>query len=309
MVAEVDHLKKRIGDLEDAELEVMEQLESAVAARQRTACPRRRLGDALTETTARRDKQLAALDAEIAQRRTERGRIAPEIDPPLLRLYDKIARPPRRRRAAEAAAGAPPVCQLFEVNAADSARSPQRPRTSAALRECSRILVRTARSGLCGAGPVSLALSCAQGRSADELPAELAEGLAASDPAWKCPTPPPPDVLAAAEQAAPRPRLPDLDRTNVELGHHRSGGPRDLDQALPACARGRVPRTVRIAETWPHSLLRRPVDLEAHRRGMTLYADHRTQLHPPVLSEDAAACPTKFGRRCCGPSSSIPAGR
>ena len=35
MVAEVDHLRKRIGDLEDAELEVMEQLEAAVAEQAR----------------------------------------------------------------------------------------------------------------------------------------------------------------------------------------------------------------------------------------------------------------------------------
>ena len=33
-----------------------------------------------------------------------------------------------------------------------------------------------------------------------------------------------------------------------------------------------------------------PIDLEAHRRGMTLYApDRRTPLHPLVLSEGAAS--------------------
>jgi len=35
MVAEVDHLKKRISDLEDAELEVMEQLEAAMSGREK----------------------------------------------------------------------------------------------------------------------------------------------------------------------------------------------------------------------------------------------------------------------------------
>ena len=39
MVEEVEHLKKRIGDLEDAELEVMEQLESATAAPRPAANP------------------------------------------------------------------------------------------------------------------------------------------------------------------------------------------------------------------------------------------------------------------------------
>ena len=33
-----------------------------------------------------------------------------------------------------------------------------------------------------------------------------------------------------------------------------------------------------------------PVDVEAHRRGETLYgADSKVPLHPPVLSEDAAS--------------------
>ena len=148
MVAEVDHLKKRIGDLEDAELEVMEQLESAVATRQRLRARAVELQNALAETTARRDQQLAALDDEIAQRRTERGRIAPEIDPPLLGLYDKIAASHGGVGAAELRARRCTGCQL-EVNAADLG-------TFAAAaddevlrcEECSRILVRTAQSGL-----------------------------------------------------------------------------------------------------------------------------------------------------------------
>jgi hypothetical protein len=35
MVEEVSHLKKRINDLEDAELDVMEQLEAAVTDREK----------------------------------------------------------------------------------------------------------------------------------------------------------------------------------------------------------------------------------------------------------------------------------
>jgi uncharacterized protein len=148
MVAEVDHLRKRIGDLEDAELEVMEQLESAVAARQGLRARAVELENALAETTGRRDEQLAALDAEIAQRRTERGRIAPEVDPPLLSLYDKIAGSHGGVGAAELRARRCTGCQL-EVNAADLG-------TFAAAaddevlrcEECSRILVRTAQSGL-----------------------------------------------------------------------------------------------------------------------------------------------------------------
>ena len=148
MVAEVDHLKKRIGDLEDAELEVMEQLESAVAARQRLRARAVELENALAGTTARRDEQLASLDAEIAQRRAERGQIAAEIDPALLGLYDKIAASHGGVGAAELRARRCTGCQL-QVNAADLG-------TFAAAaddevlrcEECSRILIRTAQSGL-----------------------------------------------------------------------------------------------------------------------------------------------------------------
>jgi uncharacterized protein len=148
MVAEVDHLRKRIGDLEDAELEVMEQLESAIATRERLRARAVELEDAVAQTTARRDDQLAALDREIAQRRAERAEIAPEIDRALLSLYDKVAASHGGVGAAELRTRRCTGCQL-EVNAADLG-------TFAAAaddevlrcEECSRILVRTAQSGL-----------------------------------------------------------------------------------------------------------------------------------------------------------------
>ncbi len=148
MVAEVDHLKKRIADLEDAELDVMEQLESAVAARERLRTRAVELGDALAQTSARRDEQLATIDAEIGQRRATRSEIAPEIDSALLGLYDKVAASHGGVGAAELRTRRCTGCQL-EVNAADLG-------TFAAAaddevlrcEECSRILVRTAQSGL-----------------------------------------------------------------------------------------------------------------------------------------------------------------
>ena len=148
MVAEVDHLRRRIGDLEDAELEVMEQLESAVASRERLRARAVELENALAQTTGRRDEKLAGLDGEIAQRRAERGEIAPNIDRSLLSLYDKVAASHGGVGAAELRARRCTGCQL-EVNAADLG-------TFAAAaddevlrcEECSRILVRTAQSGL-----------------------------------------------------------------------------------------------------------------------------------------------------------------
>jgi predicted nucleic acid-binding Zn-ribbon protein len=148
MVAEVDHLKKRIGDLEDAELEVMEQLEQAVAERDRLRGRTEDLTAAVAEVTGRRDEQLAALDAQISQRRTERAAIVPTIEPPLLTLYDRVAASHGGVGAAELRARRCTGCQL-EVNAADLRGFAAAP-ADEVLRceECSRILVRTANSGL-----------------------------------------------------------------------------------------------------------------------------------------------------------------
>ena len=125
----------------------------------------------------------------------------------------------------------------------------------------------------------------------DELPAELAEGLAAIRSSLEVPDAFPAEVQAAAEQAAARPRLPELDRTDIELITIDPEGSRDLDQALHITREGDGYRvSYAIADVAAFVSAGDPVDLEAHRRGMTLYApDHRTPLHPPVLSEDAAS--------------------
>ena len=73
MVEEVEHLKKRIGDLEDAELEVMEQLETATAAREQLRARAGELDRELADAgTPSRDLQLAELDNEMGEQRAER---------------------------------------------------------------------------------------------------------------------------------------------------------------------------------------------------------------------------------------------
>jgi predicted nucleic acid-binding Zn-ribbon protein len=126
----------------------MEQLEAAVAARDKLRARSVELQDALVQTTARRDEQLAALDAEIARRRAERSEIAPEIDSPLLGLYDKVAASHGGVGAAELRSRRCTGCQL-EVNAADLGRfAAAADNEVLRCEECSRILVRTAQSGL-----------------------------------------------------------------------------------------------------------------------------------------------------------------
>ena len=105
------------------------------------------------------------------------------------------------------------------------------------------------------------------------------------------PTAFPPDVLTAAEQAAARPDLPSQDATELPFLTIDPPGSTDLDQAMHLERRGNGYR-VRYAIADVGAFVRpgSAIDVEAHRRGETLYSpDQRTPLHPPVLSEGAAS--------------------
>ena len=101
----------------------------------------------------------------------------------------------------------------------------------------------------------------------------------------------PASVHDAAAAAAASPRLPSLDRRDLELVTIDPEGSRDLDQAVFVEAAGDgFTVWYAIADVAAFVTPGDPVDLEAHRRGQTLYAPHRrTPLHPPELSEDAAS--------------------
>ncbi len=101
----------------------------------------------------------------------------------------------------------------------------------------------------------------------------------------------PAQVLEDAERAAAAPDLPSRDLTDVEFVTVDPPGSTDLDQALHI-GRSGDGFTVQyaIADVPAFVVPGRPVDVEARRRGQTLYApDGRTPLHPPVLSEGAAS--------------------
>ena len=101
----------------------------------------------------------------------------------------------------------------------------------------------------------------------------------------------PPEVVAAAEQAARNPRLPDLDRTDLPLVTIDPPTAQDLDQAMhiERDGDGYVVHYA-IADVAAFVTPGDPVDEEANRRGETLYgADSKIPLHPEVLSEHAAS--------------------
>ncbi|NPC96557.1 RNB domain-containing ribonuclease [Nocardioides sp. zg-DK7169] len=101
----------------------------------------------------------------------------------------------------------------------------------------------------------------------------------------------PGDVEATARESAAAPVLPELDRTDLPMLTIDPPGARDLDQALHI-ARDGDGYVVHYAIADVAAFVRPgdPVDLEARRRGETLYgADAAVPLHPRVLSEDAAS--------------------
>jgi exoribonuclease R len=101
----------------------------------------------------------------------------------------------------------------------------------------------------------------------------------------------PAEVEEAAAAAAANPRLPELDRTDIPFVTLDPEGALDLDQALhiERDGSGYVVHYA-IADVAAFVSPGDPVDVEANRRGETLYgADSKVPLHPTVLSEDAAS--------------------
>ena len=100
-----------------------------------------------------------------------------------------------------------------------------------------------------------------------------------------------PEVEQVARGAAQSVRLPALDRTDLELVTIDPPTAQDLDQALhiEATATGYTVHYA-IADVAAFVSPGDAVDLEAHRRGETLYgADSKVPLHPKVISESAGS--------------------
>ncbi|HWJ10089.1 MAG TPA: RNB domain-containing ribonuclease [Nocardioides sp.] len=126
--------------------------------------------------------------------------------------------------------------------------------------------------------------------------AVLQEGLQAIAEELELPGEFPADVTAAAEQAAADVVLPELDRTDLPFITIDPEGSMDLDQAVhieradAGDDQGGFVVHYAIADVASFVRPGDPVDLEAHRRGETLYgAGGRIPLHPPALSEGAAS--------------------
>jgi exoribonuclease R len=119
----------------------------------------------------------------------------------------------------------------------------------------------------------------------------LSQGLAALRVRYQVPAGFPPEVLAAADLAAKQPLTGHVDRTDLPFVTLDPATSTDLDQAFVIERRGAdLILRYAIADVAWFVADGGPIDLEAWRRGMTVYLpDGRAGLYPPVLSENAAS--------------------
>ncbi|MHA6512340.1 zinc ribbon domain-containing protein [Tessaracoccus sp. Z1128] len=144
---EVEHLKRRISDLEDTELELMGRLEDAAAHRDRIVARRTEIEVRLREEVATRDEQVARLSQEARDLSLTRAPLVGRLPAPLVALYEKM-RASSGLGAALLKAGRCGGCQLqLTVSDLDTYRRASEHQVLRCV-ECDRILVRTAESGL-----------------------------------------------------------------------------------------------------------------------------------------------------------------
>ena len=128
-------------------------------------------------------------------------------------------------------------------------------------------------------------------RLAGPRPTEIQASLTELRRQMKIPVGYPDEVLADAKRAIAAVELPDADETAIEFLTIDPPESKDLDQALHIERRGSGYRVrYAIADVAAFVAPGSPLDEEAHRRGVTLYApDGNTRLYPPELSEGAAS--------------------
>ncbi|MFD1826459.1 MULTISPECIES: zinc ribbon domain-containing protein [Mumia] len=145
---EIVALDRRIGSLEDAELEVMEELEGAQSELALATDALAALDARIAEELGGLDDATSEIDAKAEALRAERGAAVERVADPLLTLYEKV-------RNSHGGVGAAALrhkrcegCRL-EINGADLREIASKP-SDEVLRcpECDRILVRTHEAGL-----------------------------------------------------------------------------------------------------------------------------------------------------------------
>lgn len=145
---ELESLGKRQLDLEDVELEVMERVEGAKAAVEVLAQQKKDFSAQLEVVSAELDYELAALEVDLINVRTERESLAAAMPAEFLALYEKIRKGHQGMGAAKLHRGQCEGCRLTippqEINSIKAAS----PDEVIQCEECRCILIRTADSGI-----------------------------------------------------------------------------------------------------------------------------------------------------------------
>jgi uncharacterized protein len=144
---ELATLLRRKNELEDAELELMEQRESAQSILDGVLTRLAEARTARADTEARRDQILSELDKERDEKSASRAPLVGDLPAELVQLYEKV-REMTGMGAAMLRAGRCEGCRL-ELSGSERARvRGADPDEVVQCEECRRILVRTNESGL-----------------------------------------------------------------------------------------------------------------------------------------------------------------
>jgi uncharacterized protein len=148
MQHELESLERRIGSLEDDELEVMEKLEEAQGELAKLERMVAETDEQIAALSATRDEKLAGVDEELARVTTDRGPAVDGLPADLLALYDRLREQKGGVGAAELRARQCGGCRLSldagELATIKASGDDEVVRCA----ECQRILVRTPESGL-----------------------------------------------------------------------------------------------------------------------------------------------------------------
>lgn len=142
LMEEIDHLKRRISDLEDVQLEVMEELEAATVRHAALVEQRTEIENSLRALIASRDELVAIIDADLVQQRAAREKLAAGLPEDLVALYARIAARSGGVGVGRLQGRRCGGCQIEATPAALASYAAAPPDEVVRCEECERILVR-----------------------------------------------------------------------------------------------------------------------------------------------------------------------
>ncbi|SER47255.1 hypothetical protein SAMN05443377_10122 [Propionibacterium cyclohexanicum] len=146
--AEIDHLKGRIDDLEEDELEAMQQVEDEGRQHEELVAQRTEIENRMRALLSQREDTKATIARQAESLTRERTAAAESLPADLLADYERIHKRSGSTAAAELRARRCGGCGL-ELDVAELRRFAAAPATEVLhCEECGRILVRTEKSGL-----------------------------------------------------------------------------------------------------------------------------------------------------------------